>query len=106
MESLWKSTKGVTTRTKTGQMPRLLLKINYKEAGEFIGDLDNKVSLESYTASEMEIRSFHDYRLDLSKIIAAMKTKQEKIASVEFMVDPEFREILEIESSWTEMKLD
>lgn len=106
IDSLWKGTKNLITRSKMGQLPRFLLKISYKEEGFFIGEFDNRVSIVAKTASENEIRSADDYILDLSKIITLLDKYQDKIEKIEYIIDDTFENKIEIPSSWTKLVLD
>ncbi|PUU86385.1 MAG: Csh2 family CRISPR-associated protein, partial [Halanaerobium sp.] len=45
MEGIWKGTKNLITRSKVGQTPRMLLKVNYSEENYFIGELKNYIKL-------------------------------------------------------------
>lgn len=86
LESMWNGTKNLISRSKAGQMPRLLLKINYKEGNYHIGDLDKMIKLRSEKKEE-EIRDISEVTLDASELIEALNKNKDKIASVEFKVD-------------------
>ena len=45
LEGMWEGTKNLISRSKAGQTPRLLIKIDYKEKGYHIGDLLNMFKL-------------------------------------------------------------
>ncbi len=106
VDSLWKGTKNLITRSKMGQLPRFLLKITYKEKGFFIGELDNRIGLDIKTASENEIRGVDDYAIDLSKIVTLLEKYQDKIEKIEYIVDDTFEEKIEIQDSWIKIELD
>ncbi len=106
LDSLWSGTKNLITRSKMGQLPRFMLKITYKKKGFFIGELDNRIKLEIKTATENEIRSSKDYEIDLSDIIALLEKYNDKIETVEYMVDDTFEEKIAVESHWTKLELD
>ncbi len=106
LDSLWSGTKNLITRSKMGQLPRFMLKITYKEKGFFIGELDNRIKLEIKTATENEIRSSKDYEIDLSDIIALLEKYNDKIETVEYMVDDTFEDKIAVESHWTKLELD
>lgn len=106
VDSLWKGTKNLITRSKMGQLPRFLLKITYKEAGFFIGELDNKVALSIKTASESEIRSTQDYDLDLSIITDLLDKYAQKIEKIEYAVDDTFEAKITIPENWKKIELD
>ena len=85
-DAIWNGTKGLISRSKFGQMPRLLLFINYQEPNFFIGDLDNLINLQSEKRDE-QIRQPEDFQIDISKLINKVKTNIEKIEKIEFIVD-------------------
>jgi CRISPR-associated protein Csh2 len=87
MEGIWKGTKNLITRSKVGQTPRLLLKVNYSEENYFIGELKNYIKLETDLREE-EIRDVSDYSLDISELLAVIETNSEKIESIEYKVNP------------------
>ena len=45
LEGIWNGTKSLISRTKAGQVPRLLLKVNYSKENYHIGDLDKMLKL-------------------------------------------------------------
>ena len=45
LEGTWNGTKSLISRTKAGQVPRLLLKVNYSKENYHIGDLDKMLKL-------------------------------------------------------------
>ena len=106
VDSLWKGTKNLITRSKMGQLPRFLLKITYNEKGFFIGELDNRVLLTIKTASENEIRGVDNYEIDLSKTTALLEKYQDKIDKIEYIVDDTFESKIEIPSNWVVLELD
>ncbi|MGP3778129.1 type I-B CRISPR-associated protein Cas7/Csh2 [Halanaerobium saccharolyticum] len=87
MEGIWKGTKNLITRSKVGQTPRMLLKVNYSEENYFIGELKNYIKLATDLREE-EIRDVSDYKLDVSALLSVIEANSEKIESVEFKVNP------------------
>ncbi|RCW60987.1 type I-B CRISPR-associated protein Cas7/Csh2 [Halanaerobium sp. ST460_2HS_T2] len=87
MEGIWKGTKNLITRSKVGQTPRMLLKVNYSEENYFIGELKNYIKLATDLREE-EIRDTSDYKLDVSDLLSVIEANSEKIESVEFKVNP------------------
>jgi len=86
LEAMWHGTKNLISRSKFGQQPRLLIKINYITSSFFIGDLDKKIKLTEYT-NELKIRSIKDFKLDLSDLNTAIVENQKHIESVEYQID-------------------
>ncbi len=85
-KGLWNGTKGLISRSKFGQMPRLLLAIKYKEPGFFIGELDNMIRLIS-DIPETKIRRPEDYKIDISQLLQRIEEVKDKIESISFIVD-------------------
>lgn len=82
-KALWNGTKELISRSKFGQMPRLLLVIKYKKPNFFIGDLDHLIQLKTELRDE-ELRSPQQYKIDLSLLLAKIKEHEECIDNVEF----------------------
>jgi CRISPR-associated protein Csh2 len=87
IEGIWKGTKNLITRSKMGQTPRLLLKVNYSEENFFIGELKNYIKLISDKRKE-EIRDVEDYDLDLTSLIDVLESNKAKIDNIEYLVNP------------------
>ena len=86
LEGMWEGTKNLISRSKFGQMPRLLLKFNYNSPWFFIGDLDALVSLVSNIPFE-QLRNINELQLDVSLLSEALKKNEKNISSVEYLAD-------------------
>jgi len=86
MDALWNGTKNLISRSKVGQMPRLLIKINYKEKDYHIGDLNALLELKSDIRDE-EIRDIEDYAIDATKLLDALHDNNGKIKDIDLMLD-------------------
>lgn len=86
LEGIWNGTKNLISRSKFGQMPRLLLKVTYKESGFFIGDLDKRISISS-AENELKIRSLKDFKLDTSELVKVLEANKDKIEKIELIKD-------------------
>ena len=102
LEGMWMGTKNLISRSKFGQMPRLLLKINYKTPNFFIGDLDKKIKLTNYD-NELKIRSIKDFKVDITDLLSALSENKEHIESVEYFKDNDLN--IEIPSDWKRLNL-
>lgn len=89
MDGLWNGTKNLLTRSKMGQVPRLLLRIIYTENNFHIGDLNGKIELviKDKDMEEKEIRNVSDFYLDVSKLIKSLKNNVNMIESIELKAD-------------------
>ena len=86
MDALWNGTKNLISRSKVGQMPRLLMKVNYKEKNYHIGDLNALLELKSEIRDE-EIRDVKDYILDVTKLLNKLHANNDKIMDIDLMLD-------------------
>lgn len=88
LDAIWNGTKNLISRSKVGQIPRLLLKVNYKEDNYHIGDLNNRdmVSLISDLRDE-EIRDITQVKLDMTGLVKVLKSNKEKIACIDYKAD-------------------
>ena len=102
LESMWHGTKNLISRSKFGQLPRFLVKVNYKTPSFFIGDLDKKIKLDDFD-NELKIRSIKDFKLDLSELNDALSANTQHIESIDFFKDSGLK--VDIPSDWKEMNL-
>jgi len=93
IEGIWNGTKNLISRSKVGQMPRLLIKIDYLENNYHIGDLD-KLFVISSDLSEEQLRDISDFKIDISKLVNVIVKNRDKIAMVTYIVDDRTKFIL------------
>ena len=86
LDGMWNGTKNLHSRSKTGQMPRFLLKVNYDEDNYHIGDLHRMISLQSEVSDE-EIRDVSQVKLDVTELIRTLNENKKAISSIEYQVD-------------------
>ncbi|MGM0500499.1 MAG: type I-B CRISPR-associated protein Cas7/Csh2 [Bacillota bacterium] len=96
IEGMWRGTKNLITRTKVGQTPRLLLKVNYNEPNFFIGELKNYIDLKTGQREE-EIRDVDDYQLDITALVDVLNNNQDKIESINYLSNPRVEFVYEEE---------
>lgn len=83
MTALWEGTKGLLSRSKKGHMPRLLVKIDYKEPQFFLGDLPEYLDMTYQGDKDKEsLTDAGDYHLDVSKLNALLSKHAGKIANI------------------------
>ncbi|HHV29766.1 type I-B CRISPR-associated protein Cas7/Csh2 [Acetivibrio mesophilus] len=86
-EAMWNGTKNLITRSKMGHMPRIMLRVVYKEGQNFfIGDLQNKIAL-NFDMEEEKIRTIKDYSINLDELIDELAQYSDKIEKVVFVAD-------------------
>lgn len=86
LEAIWEGTKNLISRSKFGQMPRLLLKVNYTNPTYFIGDLERYVKIESSLPFE-KIRDISEFRLDVTGLHQTITENRDKIESCQYLID-------------------
>ena len=86
LEGLWEGTKNLISRSKFGQMPRLLIKVNYNSNGFYIGDINKSIKLLSEKNDE-ELRGVEDFKVDFTELARLLEKYSEKIENIEYKVD-------------------
>ncbi|MCD4674433.1 MAG: type I-B CRISPR-associated protein Cas7/Csh2 [Desulfobacula sp.] len=86
LDGMWNGTKNLISRSKVGQVPRLLLKVNYKEQNYHIGDLNSMLNL-SADVPEDEIRDTSQFKIDVTELINTLSVNKDLIQNVEYKVD-------------------
>lgn len=73
-----------TTRSKLGQTPRLLLRIEYK-GGTYIGDLRRYISIKPKPDKKIEtIRDIDEFELDITALVDIVHKNKERIEKIYF----------------------
>lgn len=88
IEGMWNGTKNLISRSKIGQLPRLLIKVNYKEDNFHIGGLLNKITLDKKVEDEA-IRGPKDYAVDVTEFVKSIKDNKDKVLNIEYLIDSE-----------------
>lgn len=86
LEGTWNGTKSLISRSKVGQVPRLLLKVNYSKENYHIGDLDKMLKLVTEIPHE-NIRDTTDYQLEISELVRKLAAEKGSIKDIEICVD-------------------
>jgi CRISPR-associated protein Csh2 len=86
LEGIWNGTKSLISRSKAGQVPRLLLKVNYSKENYHIGDLDKMLKLVTEMPHE-NIRDTADYQLEISELVKKLAAEKGSIKDIEICVD-------------------
>lgn len=94
IEAMWNGTKNIISRSKVGQVPRLLLKVNYKESSYHIGDINSKMKLVTSLPDE-ELRDISQLSIDVTELIKILKQNSSKIDSIDCITDPSLSFIYE-----------
>ncbi len=101
LKGIWLGTKNLISRSKFGQMPRFLLKVDYKNdaQGFFIGDLDSLISIAN-VENLYKIRKLDDFVLDISKVKTTFEKYKEKIERISYIKDERLKINPEIPETW------
>lgn len=86
IDGIWNGTKNLISRSKFGQVPRLLLQIEYND-NYFIGDLNNKISISHDFDDDKQLRNINDCKIDLSTLIENIKDAKDNIVKVNYKID-------------------
>jgi CRISPR-associated protein Csh2 len=86
LEGIWNGTKSLISRSKAGQVPRLLIKVNYSKENYHIGDLDKMMKLIAEIPHE-NIRDITDYQLEISELVKKLAAEKGSIKDIEVCVD-------------------
>ncbi len=87
IDGIWNGTKNLITRSKFGQMPRILFKVTYSEKNYFIGDLDKKIKIVHELDDDRKLRSIEEVQIDITELVAVLKLNLSKIYSVDVKLD-------------------
>lgn len=86
LDGVWNGTKNLISRSKAGQVPRLLLKVNYSENNYHIGDLNNMLKL-SLDVPEDEIRDISQVKLDVTELVDTLGKNKDTIRDIDYRID-------------------
>jgi CRISPR-associated protein Csh2 len=89
LEALWNGTKNLITTSKFGQVPRLLVQLEYKENSNFyIGELDKRIKLVKVDSGmeDKQIRNISDVKIDITDLIDSIKKYKGRINSISIKI--------------------
>ena len=86
LKALWNGTKNLISRSKVGQMPRMLLDVSYSERNFHLGELDKYLSLET-NLSDHQIRDIEDVTLNLGPLIDHLSKNRNMIEKIRYKSD-------------------
>ncbi|MFW6129840.1 MAG: type I-B CRISPR-associated protein Cas7/Csh2 [Atribacterota bacterium] len=104
--AIWKGTKNLSSASKIGHMPRLLVEVIYDENDFHIGELDKTLQLQS-EKDDKQIRGLGDFIIDASKFKSTIEQYKDKIQKIRIKKDAKLSLYNWIEEGLTErMNLD
>jgi CRISPR-associated protein Csh2 len=104
LNALWNGVRSVAnTRTKRGQVPHLLLSVEYRPGEEFqFGRLSDFVRLTPRNGKpEIDWAAPEDYDVDLSTLMKRIKTQSPRIQRVRYCTSPDVQ-IRPLSAQWAE----
>ena len=108
LQATWNGIRSAgNTRTKVGQIPRLLLSIEYKPGVEFqFSRLHDYVKLLPANGKPEKAWSMpDDYQVDVTKLLQALENRRSQVSRVRYCSSPDISGI-EIPSDWENLELD
>lgn len=109
LKSLWHGVRAAgNTRSKVGQIPRLLLNISYKRDEEFqFGRLQDYVRLlPQNDKDEKEWAGPDDYKVDLEKLIKRVTGGMDRIEKIEIAYSPDLNFHQELPKEWQKLAVE
>ncbi len=91
LDGIWNGTKNLISRSKMGQLPRLLMKVDYKEENYHIGDLLSGIKLVTGKTDEREIRGLNDFTLEINGLMSKLTKNSEIITGIKVQADDELQ---------------
>lgn len=107
--ALWQGVRSAAnTRTKLGQIPRLLISVEYKPDEEFqIGRLHDFVKLITANGKKEKDWAFpEDYRIDLGKLVQRLDEQSARIKQVRFEASPDIDFAQKLPSLWKNLEIE
>lgn len=96
LSAMWEGTKNLISRTKAGQMPRLLIRVAYKTKDFYIGGIDKLLTFQ-YEGSGEAVRSLDDGVISFEKFIKILEANKDHIDQVYYKIDPLVKIDLDLE---------
>jgi CRISPR-associated protein Csh2 len=112
LQALWFGVRSnANTRTKVGQVPHVLLSIEYQPGEEFqFGRLHDYIKLSAVNGKEAKAWSSpEDYEVDLSMLYSRIKMRKEKISKIRYALSPDIKLAVSIpkdDSKWEEYDIE
>ena len=98
LEAMWNGTKSLISRSKVGQVPRLLLNVVYKEKHYHIGELDKYLALKTDKNDE-ELRDVSEFIIDVDRLIEVLNKNKNKIERIDLTIDERIQLSTDIKNS-------
>lgn len=91
LEAAWNGTRNLISRSKFGQMPRLLLHIIYREANFYLGDLGRSLQLETRGKEASKLRGVDELTVDMTRLAERLRANSDRVSRIQWQWDRELR---------------
>jgi CRISPR-associated protein Csh2 len=109
LKALWHGVRSAAnTRTKVGQIPHLLVSVEYKPGEEFqFGRLHDYVKLAAISGKSEKIwASPQDFRVDLQLLLDRVKSQADRLEKVKFAQSPDLQLAQTIPTDWEKLDVE
>jgi len=109
LTAMWQGVRSAgNTRTKVGQIPRVLLSIEYKTGEEFqFGRLHDFVKCVPVTGKEeKKWTSPDDYQIDMGRLIARVTDADTRIEKIRYAVSPDIAFAQNLPENWENLDIE
>lgn len=98
LEAMWNGTKNLISRTKAGQMPRMMLRIVYKNDNFHIGELDKYIKF-NYEKEAESLRDIKDGVLLVNNLAEKLISYKENIEFLQLKIDDRLTTDIDLKES-------
>lgn len=109
LRAIWNGVRSAAnTRTKRGQMPHLLIDVEYKPGEEFqFGRLHDYVRLDAVNGKVEKAWSLpEDYKVNLSTLVERVTGQDKRIKQVSYAKSADIQLSQDLPSNWIDLKFD
>lgn len=108
LKALWNGVRNANTRSKVGQVPRLLISVEYKKGEEFqFGNLIDYLKLSGKSEKlEKDWSSPEDYTIDLTTFLARLNGQKNRIQTIRYEISPDMNMNPTIPTEWKPLQFD
>ena len=109
LKAMWHGVRSAgNTRTKVGQIPHLLISIEYKKGEEFqFGRLHDYVKLQAVNKKPEKVWALSaDYKIDLSTLIERINGQKGRIEKIRYDKSSDIQLIEELPGDWVQLDVE
>ncbi len=98
LEAMWDGTKNLISRTKAGQVPRMLLRVIYKDNNFHVGELDKFINFE-YEKEAESLRDISDGILLVNNLVEKLASFKNHIECIQIKIDDRLATDIDLRAS-------